>query len=410
MPVQMTLGILDIFFIFFIFIFLSYQYKKINHSIVFSPLTPPLLVFSITGATIIVIHRLGFIEEHIFYILMIEYFIYFIFISVTPHLIKKKYIKLSDSINIKHFDKQIVKILFYVSTAIGILYIAILWSMYSSGSDRFILNKSMRPLMLLNQLFSVWVLAMSSIIYSKTKTKKFLYYAIITIILSGFMGSRAAAVVGLLLFLFYYLQFNTISKKYFKYIISISVLLIFLPTYFMYNNAVEMLINRVVLSADIYLWSFVIGDYKELIGFYEPLSYFLHPFTSLVGIRGYDFPFGAQIISTANLEPDGTGPQDHMLMLGLLFFSDCFYCIILFTIFFALLTMLSLIFIFYFFSKTRIPLSLRVLVFTLLYARSIAIFVGVNAYSFNIVIAIMGIVVYSIFDFLKIISVKKKEV
>ena len=339
--------------------------------------------------------------DSIFNILMIEYFIYFIFISVTPHLINKKYIKLSDFIHIKPFDRQIVKILFYISIAIGIIYISILWGTYSSGSDRFILNKAMRPLMLINQLFSIWVLAMSSIIYAKTKQRKFLYYAIITIILSGFMGSRASAIVGSLLLLFFYLQFNSINKKYFKYIILISFVLIFLPTYVMYDNAIEMLINRIVLAADIYIWSFIIGDYKELIGFYDPLMYFLHPFSSLIGIRGYEFPLGAQIISTANLEPDGTGPQDHMLIMGIVFFSDCIPCIILFTVFFAFLTMLSFIFIFYFFSLTRVPLSIRVLVFTLLYARSIGIFVGINAYSFNIIISIMGVVVYFFFDFLR---------
>lgn len=391
-----------------LFLFLSFLYRKINKAIVFSITTLPLLVLSISIVSVIYYNRLGHIEIDIYYIILTELFIYFIFIAIAPFFILKKYTNLSNYMNIRKFDLQIAKIIFYISLIIGLIYIGILWGTYNSGADRFILNKKLRYLMLLNTLFSIWALALSSVIYAKTKDKIFLFYVIIIIILSIFMGSRSAAVGGLLLFLFFYLQVNIINNRIFTYIAILALLLLLLPTLIMYEDGLNMLINRIFMSADIYLWSFVIGDYRELIDYYEPLMYLLHPFTSLIGIRGYDFPMGAQILATANLEPTGTGPQDQMAMLGLIFFNDCVPCILLFTLFFGLLSMLSLIFIFYFFSLTKISLSLRVLIFILLYTKSISIFIGVNAYSFNIIIAILGLGIYFLFHFLKDISKKRK--
>lgn len=86
---------------------------------------------------------------------------------------KTKYTKLSNYMNISKFDIQITKIIFYISLIIGLFYILLLWTNYGSGDERFILNKNMRGLMLLNSLFSIWALYMSSVIYSKTKRKHF---------------------------------------------------------------------------------------------------------------------------------------------------------------------------------------------------------------------------------------------
>ena len=161
------------------------------------------------------------------------------------------------------------------------------------------------------------------------------------------------------------------------------------------------------MGIDIYLWSFVVGDYKPFIDYYDPISYVLHPFSSLIGIRGYEYGFGGQILETANLAVDGTGPNDQMPMLGMIFYNDCLLCISVFIIIFSLIMMFTIVFVFYLFSKTNIDLSLRVLVFSLLYYSSINIFIGVNAFSFNIVILLLGFVVYFIFYIFKKIGSKK---
>lgn len=403
----MTPDLFDIIFTLTIYSILIYRYKTLNKSLFFNPTSTGLLVFAISIASVNYFYKTGNMNEKEYFILMFEFLIYFIFIFITPYFIKKEYTNLSKYMNISTFDIQVTKIIFYISLAISIVYISLLWKNYNSGSERFILNRNMRELMLFNTLFSIWALYMSSVIYSKTKEKTFLYYAFILIILSAFMGSRGAAIQGFLIFLFFYLQCNKIKKKYFLLLIIIAMCLVVLPTYFMYENALEMILNRVFLSADIYLWSFVIGNYKPFIDYYDPVSYILHPFSSLIGIRGYEYGFGAQILETANLIVDGTGPNDQMPMLGLIFYNDCLLCIAIFTIIFSLIMMFTIIFVFYLFSKIHISLSLRVLVFSFLYYSSINIFIGVNAFSFNIVITLLGISVYFIFYILRDISLRK---
>ena len=403
----MTPDLFDISFALTIYFVLVYRYKQLNKSLFINPISTGLLVFAISIASVNYFYRIGNMNDKEYFILMFQFLIYFIFIFVTPYFIKKKYFNLSEYMNISNFDIQLTKIIFYIAVFIGIVYMSLFWMNYSSGSERFIFNRNMRELMLFNTLFSIWALYMSSVIYSKTKKKTFLYYAFILIVLSAFMGSRGAAMQGFLIFLFFYLQCNKIKKEYFILLIIIFTCLVILPTQFMYGNALEMILNRVFLSADIYLWSFVVGDYKPFIDYYDPISYVLHPFSSLIGIRGYEYGFGAQILETANLVVDGTGPNDQMPMLGMIFYNDCLLCISVFTIIFSLIMMFTIVFVFYLFRKTNIDLSLRVLVFSLLYYSSINIFIGVNAFSFNIVILLLGFVVYFIFYIFKKIGSKK---
>jgi hypothetical protein len=404
----MTPNFLDVLATILIYFILIYQYRRLNKSLILNPLSPGILIFAISIVTVNYFYRTGNINDKEYFILMLEFFIYFIFMLITPLFIKNNYSKLSNYMNINSFDIQIAKIVFYFSLILSLIYIFLLWSSYSSGSDRFILNRTFRELMLLNNLFSVWSLSISSIIYSKTKKNEFLIYSIIIISLSSFMGSRSAAIVGLLTFLFFYFQCNKINGKYLFLVIFIAIILLILPTYFMYgSNTFEMILNRIFLSADIYIWSFVFGDYSDYIDYYDPIRYILHPFSSLIGIRGYEYGFGAQIVESANLPVDGTGPNDQMPMLGLIFYNDCLLCIIVFTIIFSLIMMLTILFIFYFFSRIKISLSFRALIFSLLYSSSIYIFIGVNAFSFNIVIALLGAIIYFIFYILRNISSKK---
>lgn len=392
---------LDITIALVIYFILIFQYKKLNKTLFLNPVSPILLVFAISISTVNYFYRTGDMNDREYYILMLEFIIYFIFIFIAPFFVKTKYTKLSNYMNISKFDIQITKIIFYISLIIGLFYILLLWTNYGSGDERFILNKNMRGLMLLNSLFSIWALYMSSVIYSKTKEKTFLYYAIVLILLSSFMGAKSAAILALLVFLFFYVQCNKINIKYLFLIVIVGISLLFIPVYFMYGNPIEKILIRIFWSADIYIWSFKLGDYKQFIDYYDPISYILHPYSSLFGIRGYEYNFGAQILESANLKVSGMGPQDHMPMLGLIFFNDCLLCIIVFTFIFSFLMLFTIVFVFYFFSKTNINLSFRVMIFSLLYTTSFNMFLSINIYSFSIVISLLGLSIYSIFYILK---------
>lgn len=402
----------DILIALIIYFILIFQYKKLNNSLFLNPVSPLLLVFAISISTVNYFHRTGDMNDDEYFILILEFMIYFIFIFITPFFVKNKYTKLANYMNISTFDMQVTKIIFYLSLAIGIVYIFLLWSTYGSGDERFILNRNMRGLMLINSLFSIWALYMSSIIYSKTKERKFLYYVIILIVLSGLMGAKSATIIGLLVFLFFYFQCNKINIKNLFVIGIIGICLLILPTYFMYSNPIEKILIRIFWSADIYVWSFKLGDYKQFIDYYDPISYILHPYSSLIGIRGYEYNFGSQILESANLVVNGMGPQDHMPMLGLIFFNDCILCIVVFTVIFSSIILFTIVFVFYFFSKTNINLSFRVMIFSLFYTNSFNMFLSVNIYSFSVVIALLGLGVYIVLYILrniKTIYIDKKE-
>lgn len=403
----MTPDLLDITIALVIYFILIFQYKKLNKTLFLNPVSPILLVFAISISTVNYFYRTGDMNDREYYILMLEFMIYFIFIFIAPFFVKTKYTNLSNYMNISKFDIQITKIIFYISLIIGLFYIFLLWANYGSGDERFILNRNMRELMLLNNLFSIWALYMSSLIYSKTKEKIFLYFVIVLILLTSFMGAKSAAILALLVFLFFYVQCNKINIKYLFLIVIVGISLLVIPVYFMYGNPIEKILTRIFWSADIYIWAFKLGDYKQFIDYYDPFSYILHPYSSLIGIRGYEYNFGAQIIESANLIVNGMGPQDHMPMLGLIFFNDCLLCIIVFTFIFSFLMLFTIVFVFYFFSKTNISLSFRVMTFSLLYTTSFNMFLSINIYSFSIVIVLLGLCIYSIFCILKSTKTKK---
>lgn len=396
-----------IFALFLCFI-INWQYRKINKAIFLTPLTPQILTFTVSIATVMYLFIENKISEEIFLLLFLQFLLYFFTLMIVPYMINK-YSKMENYINIKPLDIKLASIIFYICLFISFIYIILFWTLYSEGSDRIYFNKDYRTLSLFNTLFSFWSISISSIIYSKYKIRKFLFFNLIIILLLAFMGSRSLSVTGIFIFLFFYLQLNSINVRYLVYIMIICFLSIIIPTQIMYGDALNIILNRVMMSGDIYLFSFVLGDYRELIGFYDPLKYFLHPFSSLFGIRGYDYPLGAQILSTAGIPVTGVGPQDHMTILALTFFPDSYLAIFIFTIYICLIIVFFMIINFYIFSLKKIHITLRSIIFTLIYIQIINIFVGINAFSFNIILIALAIVIYFLFLFIKNIFDPKRS-
>lgn len=137
----MTPDLLDITIALVIYFILIFQYKKLNKTLFLNPVSPILLVFAISISTVNYFYRTGDMNDREYYILMLEFMIYFIFIFIAPFFVKTKYINLSNYMNISKFDIQITKIIFYISLIIGLFYIFLLWANYGSGDERFILNR-----------------------------------------------------------------------------------------------------------------------------------------------------------------------------------------------------------------------------------------------------------------------------
>ncbi len=383
------------------YIIIALQYKKINKAVFISPLLIQILTFTISFSTVIFLYNQGYINSQDFYILLMQFSIYFFVLMITPYFISSNHSNLSSYMNLRKFDFQMINFIFYINLIIGLTYVLLFWSLYSEGSDRLYFNKDFRVLSLLSILTSISAISTSSAVFSKTKQKKYFIYFIISIILASLMGSRASAIVGIFIFAFFYFHCNKVNSLLIIKIISVVALFLIVPTQIMYGNAFEIIMDRIMMSGDIYLFSYVIGDYTQLIDFYDPISYLMHPFSSIVGIRGYDYPLGAEILSTANLPVTGVGPNDQMPILGLTFFNDCIVCIIIFTLFFSLLIMFFILLAYRIFRETKLHLTIRVIVFTVIYIQVINIFIGVNAFSFNIIIGVFAICVYFFALFLK---------
>ena len=59
------------------------------------------------------------------------------------------------------------------------------------------------------------------------------------------MGSKGLAIVGIFIFLFFYLQYNKLNIKYIFISIIIIFLAVILPTQIMYGNALDIVLDRV---------------------------------------------------------------------------------------------------------------------------------------------------------------------
>lgn len=377
-----------------LYILIAWQYRRINKAIFLTPLVIQFLTFSISFFTIIHLYVEDFIPEKTFLLLLIQFILYFLTFMITPYIVGKKNSNIKKFINIRSFDIKSANYIFYISFIISITYIVLFWTIYSVGSDRLYFNRDFRILSLLCTLFTLWSISISSLIYAKTKINKFLFHNIIIILLLGFMGSKGLSIVGVFVFIFFYLQFNKLNKKYFFIVSALLFILVVLPTQIMYGNAMDVILDRIMMSGDIYLFSFVLGDYTELINFYEPVAYLIHPFSSIFGIRGYDFPLGAQILETANIPVTGVGPQDHMTILALTFFPKSTLSVITFTLMVCFLIIFFMKLNFYILSLKKIHLVLRSIIFVLIYTQIINIFVGINAFSFNVILSIVAICMY----------------
>ena len=78
---------------------------------------------------------------------------------------------------------------------------------------------------------------------------------------------------------------------------------------------------RFFLSGDIYFWLFVAARPESFYAYYDWPTYLLHPFTALLGFRGYDLPLGAALMSHYLGYANLGGPNPHAPALGLVLFK-----------------------------------------------------------------------------------------
>lgn len=90
------------------------------------------------------------------------------------------------------------------------------------------------------------------------------------------------------------------------------------------GDLVHLLINRVWMSGETYIYAYQRSGMAALRGSYDVsfFAYLLHPLTSLVGIRGYDMPLGAALFSEVVGGDVVGGPNPILPVLLDYFFPD----------------------------------------------------------------------------------------
>ena len=160
--------------------------------------------------------------------------------------------------------------------------------------------------------------------------------------LSGSKGFAIAYVVNFLIMSSFIDRKKSLFKKVkISYIFGLIISLIsptFLIMFWTKNSfaeATQIFLSRIYSSGDIFYYSFIVGDYRELFGNYNFFSYLLHPFTSIFGIRGYEWPIGAELFGMLNnqVEISGYGPNPHIPILSLVLLNGN----LLFSVFFCFL-------------------------------------------------------------------------
>jgi hypothetical protein len=390
---------------------LLYRLKKITGNLVFNPLAMPVMTFSISLMTVVNVFFSGAIAISEYYVLLMFFSLFFVGIFFLQSLIRESYCINEKNSRIKKIDKQVLYVLFSVSLLVSVIYIYMLWSSYSSGDERLLLNKQYRALSLIKTFIDLWVLVLASIIYAQSKQKSALVILVISIFFTFFVGSKGAALGSLFWVLMFYFTFNPINVKKLLIVSILLIFLLFFPTWWMYGSGfIDKILFRISMSGDVYLLAFVIGDYSELQGLYEPIKYLLHPFTSLIGIRGYEYPLGAELIGTAGHVVSGSGPNPHLPLLALTFWPDCFFCAVLFAFSTIFIFILTVYLAFRSYNYLRLPLFFRLFLFSALLSAAFDLFVDIGAYEFKIILCVLGFAIYLLFTFLKQVSQLKTHI
>lgn len=388
-----------------IFTLLLYRLKALTSSLLFNPFVMPLMAFSISLGTVFYVASVGAMTGIQLYTILFFFGSFIVGIFFLKFIIsKKKYLNESNSI-IKAIDYQVLYFLFVISVIISFMYVILLWSSYASGDERLLLNRQYRSLSLVKMLLDFWVVVLAAVIYSQNKNKVVLAILFVTVVFSFFSGSKGAALGFLLWALMFYFNFNTVNKRQLIIVFCLFVLVLLVPTWWMYGDSfIEKIVFRISMSGDVYLLAFISGDYTQLTEVYNPVAYLFHPFTSLIGIRGYEYPFGAELIGTAGYPVTGTGPNPHLPLLALTFWPNCFFCTSIFAIMMTVLFLMTVFIAFSMYNFLKLPLFFRVFLFSILLSAAFDLFFDIGAYQFKIILCFIGLIIYVLINFLKQIS------
>ncbi|UOD35676.1 oligosaccharide repeat unit polymerase [Deferribacteraceae bacterium V6Fe1] len=280
----------------------------------------------------------------------------------------------------------------------------ILFQTYSIPDARLLVSKSLRVIDIVrigvSSVFPYYAIGL----YLITKRIIFLLFIFLAVMVEFFSGSKGFLLQYIVVFFTLDALFNGKRniKFYFKslylfgiFIVSAVVVKIFWGSTI--KQAFMGVVDRIVSAGDIYYYAFISGDYTKLFGQYNLLYYILHPFTSIIGIRGYEWPIGALIKSTAGLEVNGTGPNPHLPILVLVLMNGNYFLSLLFSFLVGCFVCISRVFALSFISMKKYPPYWRIAFFSVFFSSVSSLYVDIGSFQFYLIGTFVITLIFSIF-------------
>jgi hypothetical protein len=381
--------------------------------------------FSLSSLTALSV--LGYIDSDNWQLIGSLYLIFYVAVWLTSILTMDR--KLTKKQNLG-FDRELFadhRYQYIIATITGVIlaltslfFVYILVTQSLSGDDRIALAKDYRVMDIIRRGFAT-IFTYYSISCFLYKFDRYLLGLVILNIAIGFFSGSKSFVVE---YLTAYITIDTLIKgrnqvSFKKYLPLIGIVLTgTLGTIMFWQNvsftdAWISISNRLFAAGDIFYYSFIHNNYKNLFGEYNFWSYLAHPFTSLFGIRGYEHPIGSMLYVSANEEIKGFGPNPQLPMTAIILLQGNFWLSSLFCGLLAVLLVLSRNFALQVLQIRSLPTVLRTSVFAIFFVRSTVILVDFSLLAIDLiaVFAMTGItlIFQYVLDRRELIAARRSE-
>jgi len=230
--------------------------------------------------------------------------------------------------SVGRLSRQEIYAILIVTTCITMVLAAFAVQAGAQGDGRQDFNRAFRPVVTLHG--GLWLFSLLALLSKKLKKTEVIVWFVLLVVPSIAFSGKS---VLLPVFFWFGLKFFVEKRRanFFTFAILTGVLfagvgVMGLIAYGAENSSdiLTLIVGRLWLSGDVYIYAYQKGGLDMVRSDYHVsfLSYMFHPFTALVGIRGYDRPLGSMLASEALGTDVLTGPNPHLPVLLDYFFPD----------------------------------------------------------------------------------------
>jgi hypothetical protein len=353
--------------------------------------------FSLSSLTALSV--LGYVDSDNWLLIGSLYVIFYVVVWITSVLTMDRKLAKKQDLG---FDRELFsdhRYQYMVATITGVIlalsslfFVYILVTQSLSGDDRIALAKDYRVMDIIRRGFAT-VFTYYSISCFLYKRDRYLLGLVIFNIAVGFFSGSKSFVVE---YLTAYITIDTLIKgrsqvSFKKYLPLIAIVLTGTVGTVMFWQNVSFadawisIFNRLFACGDIFYYSFIHNNYKNLFGEYDFWSYIAHPFTSLFGMRGYEHPIGSLLYVRAGEEIKGFGPNPQLPMTAIILLQGNFWLSSLFCGVMGIILVLSRNFALKVLQMKSLPTVLRTSVFAICFVKSAVILVDFSLLAIDLI-------------------------